>query len=434
MAWQNVSGAAPLAAAIYCNGGFGVASGLVVDGGSPPPSGFACGNASNACDFNSNSGSSGPTTAFAFNNPNCGGSGTDADIMQFTAAGSLSSYVGCDGSYWIGNPLGGSGTYINTTGITCADCEGVFSYTDLWPSLPQPGGIYTATSTTTGLVGFGLSGAGKAACTLRWTGTYLNPQCPFLGSSYITADGTSGASPASISAGDLSADETASEGALYLGGSTANCKTDYGITASSAETVGCAINISGALTASTSITDAGLSSSTSAPLCGASSAVISQCVLTPSFVTTGSTSASTGTTANAYQQLGTTQSITTGASNGTNREWLVTISMPLNVGGSGLNSEYVYGCISSASSFTTEDATKNGSSTCVTTLTNSFAGTVPFGEGPSTTAPTVGLSTAASAHLVVASNTQLSVKFEVAGSTATSATVYGYGGITATPY
>lgn len=178
----------------------------------------------------------------------------------------------------------------------------------------------------------------------------------------------------------------------------------------------------------------GLVSSTVSPLCGASGTNESQCTLTPLFATTGNASAATGAIANTYQQLGGTQTFTTGTSNGPNGEWLVKIAMPLNVGSAGLSGEDVYGCIVSSSTFTVEDATKDGSATCATSLTNSFAGTVPFGQASSSGSSPLGLSVAAEADLIVANTTMLTVKFEVAGSTATSATVYGYGTIQATPY
>jgi hypothetical protein len=63
-----------------------------------------------------------------------------------------------------------------------------------------------------------------------------------------------------------------------------------------------------------------------------------------------------------------------------------------------------------------------------------IAGTVPFGQTPSSGSTPVDLSVVAEADVIVANNTTLAVKFEVAGSTATSATVYGYGTIQAAPY
>ena len=109
--------------------------------------------------------------------------------------------------------------------------------------------------------------------------------------------------------------------------------------------------------------------------------------------------------------------------------------MPLNVGSTGLSSENVYGCIVSTSTFTVENATKDGSNTCVVSAgTGAFAGTVPFGKTALLGSSPVGLSAAAEADVIVANSTTLSVKFYVAGSTATSATVYGYGNIQAVPY
>ena len=214
-------------------------------------------------------------------------------------------------------------------------------------------------------------------------------------------------------------------GAFYLGGSTTNDEIDFGVTTSGVETHSQPVVVP-------NFKNTGLASSTVSPLCGASGTNESQCTLTPLFATTGNANAATGTSANTYQQLGSTQSITTGTSNGPNGEWLVKITMPLNVGSTGLSSENVYGCIVSSSTFTVENATKDGSNTCVESPgTGGFAGTVPFGQTSSSGSSPVGLSVVAEADVIVANSTTLTVRFYVAGSTATSATVYGYGTIQA---
>jgi hypothetical protein len=176
----------------------------------------------------------------------------------------------------------------------------------------------------------------------------------------------------------------------------------------------------------------GLSSATVGPLCGASGTNESLCTAqAPLLSTTGNVNKATGTTANTYQQLGGNISITTPAvSYGTNGKWLVTVEMPLNqpVGG---GAEYVYGCIASASTFTLQDATTDGASNCVTTLTNSFAGGPGFSSGA---AGTYGPTQLIKATMVVNSGTTFTAQCWVAGSTTTSLTVYGYCHAIAAPY
>ena len=238
--------------------------------------------------------------------------------------------------------------------------------------------------------------------------------------------------PPTLVPGDFYSVSGLAQGGIYLGQMTGPGAHQCGLAWAYPTLTLCN---SGATVSVPSLENTGLASSTSLPLCGASGTAESQCTLTPSFATTGDTSVATGTTANSYQQLGSTQSVTTGTSNGTNGEWLVKITMPLNVGSTGLSSENVYGCIVSTSTFTVENATKDGSNTCVTSPgVGAFAGTVPFGQTSSSGSSPVGLSVVAEADVIVANSTTLTVKFYVAGSTATSATVYGYGNIQAVPY
>ena len=248
----------------------------------------------------------------------------------------------------------------------------------------------------------------------------------FATSSYVQAE--AGSYGPSLNAGDLGSAESASTGRLCLGGTSSDDCIDYGVTSSGIETHSQPVVVP-------NFKNTGLASSTLSPLCGAAGTNESQCTLTPLFRTTGNTRAAPGTTANPYQQLGSTLSVETGTSNGPNGEWLLKITMPLNVGSAGLSGENVYGCIVSSSTFTLEDATKDGSNTCVTLpASGGIAGTVPFGQTPSSGSTPVDLSVVAEADVIVANNTTLAVKFEVAGSTATSATVYGYGTIQAAPY
>jgi hypothetical protein len=310
------------------------------------------------------------STAFAFNNPVCSVSNTD--VMQFLNNGSLRAYVGCDGSYSV--------QVSGTLALQIGGPDGIVNFNgpiiatsdgNGVPSTQTAGDFYSISGLAGGGIYFGLTGAGGAhQCGLLWTYPTLT----------LCSSGASVSVP--------------------------------------------------------SLENTGLASSNSLPLCGASGTAESQCTLTPSFATTGSTSVATGTTANSYQQLGGTQSITTGTSNGPNGEWLVKITMPVNVGSAGLSGENVYGCIVSLSTFTIEDATKDGSNTCVVLPVSGggVAGTVPFGQTSSSGSSPVGLSVAAEADVIVANSTTLAVKFEVAGSTATSATVYGYGNVQAVPY
>ena len=91
-------------------------------------------------------------------------------------------------------------------------------------------------------------------------------------------------------------------------------------------------------------------------------------------------------------------------------------------------SQYVYGCLKSASSYTLEDSTTDGSSNCVTSLTNSFAGGPGFGETTSSVTPlnTLGLTQVISGDVIVANSTTFTVAGFVAGSSTTSETVYGH--------
>lgn len=426
MQWENNSGATPGAAYLTCIGGFSVSDGLGVDGGTPPPYGLAGGTGAQPFNFNSNSGST-ATTGFAFNNPECE-VGSNADVMLFLKNGTVASWIGCDGSYNSGTGFAGAGpgeTIGGSFGVAVNGSSIVASASSALPSTPITGALYSVTGPQGGLVGFGLMGVGQHSCQLVWSYPNLGAGCNFTSSNSIVAG--NGTAP-SVSSGDLAASENASSGALYLGGSTTNDEIDFGVTTSGVETHSQPVVVP-------NFKNTGLASSTVSPLCGASGTNEAQCTLTPLFASTGNANAATGTTANTYQQLGSTQSITTGTSNGPNGEWLVKITMPLNVGSTGLSSENVYGCIVSSSTFTVEDATKDGSNTCVESPgTGSFAGTVPFGQTSSSGSSPVGLSVVGEADVIVANSTTLTVRFYVAGSTTTSATVYGYGTIQAAPY
>ncbi len=279
------------------------------------------------------------------------------------------------------------------------------------------GGFVAGGSTHRGILTFG------AASVTTWDMSSDSGTTNFENQGTILADASGlGANAPTLSSGDIGASEGASTGQIKLGGSTASDTIDFGITTASVETHSANVSVP-------NLKNTGLSSATVGPLCGASGTNESQCSLTPSFATTGHTSTATGTTANTYQQLGTTQSITTGVSHGPNGEWLVTITQPLSVVGAA--TESVYGCFSSASTFTLEDNTSANASTCTTALTNSIAGTTNFGF----VSGAIGaLSSVATAHVLVANNATLSVSFYVAGSTTTSQTVYGYGSMVAEPY
>jgi hypothetical protein len=178
--------------------------------------------------------------------------------------------------------------------------------------------------------------------------------------------------------------------------------------------------------------DNGLASSTNKVLCGQNNASITQCAQQSTlFATTGNVTAATGTSANTYVQLGTDQTITTGTSVGANGNWLVEVEMPIALGAAG-SSENVYGCITSASTFTLQDATKkDGSNNCVTAKTNSFAGGPPFGNNA---LANPGLTQLIKATMTVANSTTFTASCFVAGSTTTSLTVIGYCHVRAVPY
>jgi hypothetical protein len=314
----------------------------------------------------------------------------------------------------------GSGTIVSTlsgpiiAGGTTAPTALVNGYV-YSSNTASSGGLVLGGTTHRGILNFGNTAANTWAFASDSASTALQVTGSILGCTPVCNGPT-------LASGDLGASEGASSGQIKLGGSTLADTIDFGITTASVETHSANVAVP-------ALKNTGLSSSTVSPLCGASGTNESQCTVTPSFATTGHTSVATGTTANTYQQLGATQSITTGVSHGPNGEWLVTITEPLSVVGAA--SESVYGCFSSASTFTLEDYTSANASTCTTALTNSVAGTTNFGL----VSGAIGsLGSVATAHVLVANNTTLSVAFYVAGSTTTSATVYGYGSIVAEPY
>jgi hypothetical protein len=177
----------------------------------------------------------------------------------------------------------------------------------------------------------------------------------------------------------------------------------------------------------------GLGSGTVGLLCGANATAVSQCTQqSPFFATTGNTSVATGTTANTYQQLGSNVSITTGTSTGANGNWLVTTVQHMSIA-SGV-AENIYGCITSASTFSTQDADVDGATgNCVTAKANSFAGGPPFGASSSAINSFFGLSQTITATVTVANSTTFTASCFVAGSTVGSITVFGYCHTTAIP-
>ena len=226
-----------------------------------------------------------------------------------------------------------------------------------------------------------------------------------------------------MNSGDMAASHSTSSGAVTLGGSSSAATFDYGETTSGVATLNAPITDTGAVQAA-GITNTNLASSAVEPICGASSTAESQCQTSSLYATTGNASEATGTSANTYKQLGSSVSITTGVSHGANGEWLIKITMPLNASA---GSQYVYGCVASASSYTLEDSTTNGGNNCVTSLVNSFAGGPGFGETASgTPVGTVGLSQIVSANVLVANGTTFTISGYVAASSSTSTTVYGH--------
>jgi hypothetical protein len=442
MQWENNSGATPGVAYLLCNGSLSVNGSLVAGEATAPSSTsgslvssltssegeLVLGGASSACllDY-------GVTTASLLTT-NCNLSVNGFNLEAITLGGEpTSEIVAVNPSQVLltnaSTPLtiGNAPPFvINSSAPQCADSPATtasiaqFLNGDTPPQSPviigcstNPSDLFSPALNVRGLALFNgvLQSGGNIIAT----------------SSYIQAE--AGSFGPSLNAGDLGSAESSSTGRLCLGGTSSDDCIDYGVTSSGSETHSQPVVVP-------NLRNTGLASSTVSPLCGASGTNESQCTLTSYFATTGNANAATGTTANTYQQLGGTQTITTGTSNGPNGKWLVKITMPLNVGSTGLSGENVYGCIDSLSTFTVEDATKDGSNTCVVLPVSGggIAGTVPFGQASSSGSSPVGLSVAAEADLIVANGTTLAVKFEVAGSTATSATVYGYGTLQAAPF
>jgi hypothetical protein len=281
-------------------------------------------------------------------------------------------------------------------------------------------------STTSGTFDFGITNAGAFT-----TNADIHTTGNHIASGYVEAGSATGPTP---TAGDLIASRSTSTGAVVMGGSGSSCRIDFGVTNIGKVGINCGLLTSQSFQVG-NLLDSGLSSSTVTPICGGNVANISQCAAQSTvFATTGNVSAASGTSANTYVQLGTNQSITTPATSyGTNNEWLVTVEMPLSIG-TGLASENIYGCITSASTFTKQDATTDGSSNCVTTKTNSFAGGPAFGEQSASGLAQYGLTQMIKATLIVANSTTLTVSGFIAGSTTTSVTIYGFLHISAVPY
>jgi len=251
----------------------------------------------------------------------------------------------------------------------------------------------------------------------------------YLAAGFISAGN---ANAATLSAGDLGASRSTTTGALFLGGSSSSCRLDFGVTTGAVATFGCAVTVGNFI--ASNIKDTGLGAAASKPLCGGNTANILQCsAQSVMFATTGNTSAATGTTANTYVQLGSNVAITTGTSLGTNGNWLVTVTMDTAIA-TGLASENVYSCITSASTFTLQDGTTNGASNCVTAKTNSFAGAPAYGEQSAAGLAQYGLNQKIIATVTVANSTTFTASCFVAGSTITSVTVSGYCHASAVPF
>ena len=124
-------------------------------------------------------------------------------------------------------------------------------------------------------------------------------------------------------------------------------------------------------------------------------------------------------------------SITTGVNSTGNGEWLVTFSFPMWVAAAVTTTE-LYGCAESASTFTLLDATRNASANCVSSLSNSFAGTTNWGDSA---AAFSGLQSRAEAHMIVANSTTVTAGCYFAQNAITSQpTVYSYCSLLAVPY
>lgn len=230
---------------------------ITADGGTAPSFGFACGTGATPCELWSNS-SSAAASAFTMKNSICAGS--NLDVLQFYNASSLNAWVGCDGS-WNSSGTGSitmspsQGLFMSSSSLLdIIDSNGpiVAAANGAYPSLLRAGELYTSLSTSTGEIMFGLtSGGGAASCSLYWASGVLTAFCPYTAWGQIQADATQGASPPTVSSGDLSATRSASTGALTLGGSSSSDTIDYGVTNSGIETHSASIATSGKSTAAT---------------------------------------------------------------------------------------------------------------------------------------------------------------------------------------
>jgi hypothetical protein len=201
---------------------------LAVDGASAPSTGFACGNASNDCTFASHAGTSGPGSAYYFAGP-C--SGTNLDVMQFANVSTLESWIGCDGSFNQGILSGtsyGMALGASSPGIICNACilEAMADHNS--PGAIPSGSFATETSSVSGSIQFGSNVVGGSLCGFSMLSGVFNLGCPTTNSGYFQADGTGGASLPTVASGDLSADESATCGKLFLGGSSSSGSLGYG--------------------------------------------------------------------------------------------------------------------------------------------------------------------------------------------------------------
>lgn len=360
-----------------------------LDGNAAPSNGIACGVANTtSCLFTATTGTA-TTTGFTYNSTTACNATTDTFVLWEVNSVSIAHF-------------------------TCAGGLAVNGYVDAGLSTPVGLGTGDVAAAETSHTGKLFLGGLTNSCILDYNITSVNTDT-FACNAQSTGSIIAGeATAATTTSGDMAASETTSKGAILLGGSSSSCKIDYGVTTSSVATVGCSMAVS-------SVKITGLASSTVTMLCGSNSANVSQCSASPLLATSGNTNVATGTTANTYQQLGATQSITTGVSNGTNGEWLVEVHEHLVIGSA--VSGGIYGCVSSASTYTVNEGTTDGPNTCLTTQANSFAGSPTFGAS---TGSNLGLAQDITASVLVANSTTFNTKCWAAGGGSTSTTVYGY--------
>lgn len=136
-------------------------------------------------------------------------------------------------------------------------------------------------------------------------------------------------------------------------------------------------------------------------------------------VTTNNSTAATGTVANTYAEISNVTGTTPAYSPGKNGNWYATITAAGFV--TAATTSGVYICVVNTATSTIQDATRgNGTSNCVTTLTNSIAGSTLFGIVTSSLQETV------IAHYTIPVNTAYNLQIWAASPGTTSVTVYGF--------